>query len=186
MISAPLGYIWYVMLFPSPAEDREIGVHLRALAGRTGGEPTAAPHVTIGYFSGQVSGERVIECLRPLRGPNVPIVADDLHSWSDEAHNLYGYTLSLKVPDTPELLHWQRAAHEAIRPLPLIPIFPVDDHRRHLQVIQHLPVPPSEVLRHLGDHHFTLQFTATRLVVSCRLNDQFTNVFERALAAEAD
>lgn len=182
MTGGPPDLVWYVMLFPSPWEDQQIAARLRGLIRRTGGEPVAAPHVTIGYFTGRVGEERIIEQLQPLSGPDVPIVADDLHSWTDEEHNLHGYTLSLKVPDTPELVHWQRLAHEAMRNLALTSLYPIDDPQRHLQVVQHLPTTPSETLRRLGDRHFALRFTATRLIVSYRHENQFIEVYQRPLA----
>ncbi len=143
---------WYVMLFPSEQEGRALVASLQDLAVRTGGTPAPSPHVTIGYFHGAAPPRAVVDRLRPLTGPAIPVDAAGLFSWSERPHPLFGYTLSLRVRRDERVRGWQRAVRAALEPLALASTFAWEDQQPHLQVLRRLPAPPGEALRRLGDH----------------------------------
>ena len=172
---------WYVMLFPAEEERRAILAALRPLAERTGGELNEDVHVTVGYFRGEVEAEAVVERLRPLDGPQIEVHASGLFSFSDEPDPLAGWSLSLRVRREGPVQGWQRIVRDALAPLPLAPVFSWQEQQPHMVLLRHLPLPPSEVLAGLADRRCALAFTATRVVVSERVGDEFTNHLEQPL-----
>jgi hypothetical protein len=185
MVPADAGGLWYVMLFPSPDETRTLVAALRPLATATGGEPTPTPHVTVGYFRGAAAPEAVVARARALTGPPVRVRAAGLFSWSEQPHPQFGYALSLRVRRDAALRGWQQAARAALAPAGLVPLFGRAALRPHMHVLRHLAVPPAEALRRVPDGRFPLAFTATRLLVSQQVDDEYVTWLEQPLPAPA-
>ncbi len=172
---------WYVMLFPDPEERQALLARLQPLVEQTGGKLTPNPHVTIGYFRGAADPAAVIEQLQPFDRPAVTVHASGLFSFSEAPNPLLGWTLSLRVRREGGVQGWQHLVREALKPLPLAAVFSWEQQQPHLNILQHLPVPPREALAQLADHPDTLAFTANRMVVSERVGDTFVNWLEQPL-----
>lgn len=172
---------WYVMLFPSAAETRTLVAAFERLAAITGGSPSPAPHVTVGYFHGRERGEAMIERLRPLVGPAATVRAAGLFSWSEQAHPMFGWTLSLRVMRDDAVQGWQRAVRDAVQPLALTPTFTWEVQQPHMQVVRHLPEPPAVALARVADRACPLSFTARRLVVSHLVDTTIVTWLDRPL-----
>ena len=182
---ATLAQQWYVMLFPAPEEVPTLLTTLRPLAARTGGTLNTNLHVTVGYFQGAADPATVVEQLQPLDSPIVAVHASGLFSFSESPNPLLGWTLSLRVRREGGVQGWQRLVRDALQPLPLASVFSWEQQQPHMNVLQHLPVPPREVLAQLADHGEPLAFTATRMVVSERVGDNFVNWLEQPLRGTA-
>jgi len=175
---------WYVMLFPARQDERRLSTALKKLATRTGGTVSPGLHVTVGYFNGAASPESIVERLRPLTGPALPIRASGLVAASDRAHPLYGYVLWLRVARDEGIRCWQQAARDAVEPLALTPTFSWDAQDPHMQVLRHLPSPPGETLARLDATGVSLDFTASRLVFSQRVGDEFVTWLDQPLSLD--
>jgi hypothetical protein len=76
---------------------------------------------------------------------------------------------------------WQRAILAALQPLPLRPTMAWEASNPHVQVLRHLPALPATVLHRAGQPAWSLEFTATRLLVSQRVGDAFPLWLDRSL-----
>jgi len=176
---------WYVMLFPSLGETQTLVSRFQDLAAVTGGTPNPTPHVTVGYFHGSADPQTVLDRLRPLSGPAIPVRAGGLFSWSEDPYPLSGYTLSLRVDRDEPVQRWQRAVRDVLQPLPLVPTYTWEDQCPHMLVLRHLPAPPHAILARLGDREWPLRFTASRLVVSQGVGEELVTWLDRPLQPDA-
>jgi hypothetical protein len=162
---------WFVMLFPRRrGPDR----CLLEMAKLTGGEATPDPHVTLAYLRVATLAESRLERLRALAGPIGPIRAAGPFSFTETAHPLFGYTLSLRVEQSAALVWWRDAVKEAL--LGEMPLAPGDewvDGGHHLQAVRQMSMPPTEALSRLHGREWQFAFEATTLIVSQRIGDTF-------------
>jgi hypothetical protein len=161
-----MGEQWYPMLFPV---ERGPDSSLREMAALTGGEPTPDPHVTLAYPNLAEVTEEQLARLRELAGPPVPIVADSPYSLTEEPHPLFGHTLSLRVAPHPAFDWWRAVVLAILIPGSLTP----STYQPHLQAVRQMAIPPSEALERLRGRHWRVEFMATTLIVTQRIEDRF-------------
>lgn len=173
------------MLFPDQMKTAEIVNRLSPISAITGGVINPAPHVTIGYFQGEAENSQVIACLQHLDLPQVTIRARGLISFTEEEANpLFGFTVAVQVEPSAEIHRWQTAIYDALQPTGLVPVRPLEEIKLHINILRYMVMNPKEAIKRLDGSVGTITFTARRLVVSCRVGDEFNDVFELPLDNE--
>jgi hypothetical protein len=173
------------MLFPTrpPAAYRRLA---ERWAAAVGGEVNPRPHVTIAYLVGYTDGDAVVDALGRVPLGAIRVELSGALSYSAVPHPLFGYHASLRVVKTPALGAAHEAVVAAVRPLGLASLYRWSDVDPHLQVLRHVPSPPSAFLPRLAALDPRGRFLAARLVVSRPSPDgTFPVVLDRRLSPGA-
>ena len=162
---------WYVMLFPNGVPE-SFGATVSLLQQYVGGSLVARPHVTIAYLEGNERPEILVDRLKGLSSPTVPIHGRGLFSfWPDSQHELFGYTLFMHAETTAALERLHAMAIRAIEGTGIRPARSWEDTNLHARLLDHMPMSPSKALPRLPQDDWAISFPATRLILSQSAED---------------